>query len=247
MAYTIHEKITKYNRQTSPENKRTRIVIHYVGEVSSAEANAKYFASAGCTVRKASCHYFVDSKSIWKSGYDNWIMWHCGAEAPYNKKIGGGKRFDDTNNLNAIGIEGCLASKNGKLYFTKGTVDRMRYLVMKLMKKYNIKADNVIRHFDVTGKECPSCYPYYDFSKKLLNKKTWKFFKRSITGWRVYKATDDISVYNHPGKSGRKKVGTVKKGHKVYAMKLNVTKKWIMLEPGKWVRKADCKLVSQAK
>ena len=43
------------------------------------------------------------------------------------------------------------------------------------MKKYNIPAENVIRHYDVTGKICPNPY-YYN-----LFESTWQTFKAAIS------------------------------------------------------------------
>ena len=42
-----------------------------------------------------------------------------------------------------------------------------------LMKKYNIPIENVIRHYDVTGKICPEPF--------VNNKSAWANFKRKLT------------------------------------------------------------------
>ena len=44
------------------------------------------------------------------------------------------------------------------------------------MKKYNIPADHVIRHYDVTGKICPNPYVYNTGTY------TWNAFKKAISG-----------------------------------------------------------------
>ena len=44
------------------------------------------------------------------------------------------------------------------------------------MKKYNIPADHVIRHYDVTGKICPNPYVYNTGTY------TWDAFKKAISG-----------------------------------------------------------------
>ena len=40
------------------------------------------------------------------------------------------------------------------------------------MKKYNIPAENVIRHYDVTGKNCPKYF--------VEDEEAWKQFKADI-------------------------------------------------------------------
>ena len=40
-------------------------------------------------------------------------------------------------------------------YFTDAVIDNCIELTKKLMEEYDIKADHVIRHYDVNGKPCP--------------------------------------------------------------------------------------------
>lgn len=47
-------------------------------------------------------------------------------------------------------------------------------LTQYLMKKYNVPADHVIRHYDVTGKICPNPYVYN------TTKHVWDAFKKAI-------------------------------------------------------------------
>ena len=44
---------------------------------------------------------------------------------------------------------------NGKLDVSEATVTRTIELTKELMAKYDIPAENVIRHYDVTHKQCP--------------------------------------------------------------------------------------------
>ena len=52
------------------------------------------------------------------------------------------------------------------------------------MKKYNIPPENVIRHWDVTGKICPAPYvgAYYNTYYKTTGDEQWKKFKERIDG-----------------------------------------------------------------
>ncbi|MGI5824471.1 MAG: N-acetylmuramoyl-L-alanine amidase family protein [Bacillota bacterium] len=121
------------------------IVIHYTANNGdTAEGNANYFANNKVYT---SAHYFVDEKEIWQSVKESDTAFHCGA-----KKY----RHDKCRNANSIGIEMCSRrNTDGKYYIKKETVERTVELTKSLMKKYNIDVKHVLRHYDVTGKNCP--------------------------------------------------------------------------------------------
>lgn len=126
------------------------IVIHYVGGTGSALQNAKYFMSN--LNLEASAHYFVGHASengqIYQSVDEINRAWHCGGTSYIHKYC---------RNNNAIGIEMCCHKNSlGKWYFDDITIDKTVELTKQLMKKYNISIDNVIRHYDVTHKNCPA-------------------------------------------------------------------------------------------
>lgn len=130
------------------------IVIHYTAnDGDSDEGNANYFKSP----RGASAHYFVDDDSVTQSVPDNYIAYSVGG-SKYKTctQTGGGKYYAKAKNANTINIELCDTVKNGNIAPTQKTIENALALTKTLMKKYNISADNVIRHFDVTGKGCPA-------------------------------------------------------------------------------------------
>ena len=59
-------------------------------------------------------------------------------------------------NKNTISIECCHPDKTGE--FNKTTYQALKELVLYLCIKYDLKAKDVIRHYDVTGKACPLYY-----------------------------------------------------------------------------------------
>lgn len=121
------------------------IVIHYTGnDGDTAINNLKYFAN---NVVKSSAHYFVDSKSVEQSVPDDCIAWHCGSTT---------YKHPHCRNANSVGIELCDDKSDGKLCASEATINNAIELTKQLMKKYNIPADHVIRHYDVTGKRCPA-------------------------------------------------------------------------------------------
>ena len=130
------------------------IVIHYTAnDGDTALSNAKYFARGN---RGASAHYFIDSNNIVQSVEDNYVAWSVGGSKYSDcSKTGGGKFYSKCTNSNSLSIEICDDIKNNAIYPTEATINNVVDLVRTLMKKYNVSIDNVIRHFDVTGKKCP--------------------------------------------------------------------------------------------
>lgn len=131
------------------------IVIHYTGnDGDTAMNNAKYYAS---NVVKTSAHYFVDAMEVIQSVDDLRVAWAVGGKKyPSCPQTGGGTMYGKCKNANSISIELCDAVKNGVYAPGAKTVAQALELTKALMKKYNIPASNVIRHFDVTGKLCPA-------------------------------------------------------------------------------------------
>ena len=131
------------------------LCLHYTGnDGDTDEANGIYFSN---NVVKASAHYFVDDDSITQSVPDNYVAWSVGGNKYAScSKTGGGKMYGKCTNSNSISIELCDDVKNGTIYPSEKTIQNALDLTKHLMKKYNVPASNVIRHFDVTGKICPA-------------------------------------------------------------------------------------------
>ncbi len=154
MAYVLKENLsnTKNHGGKRASSEIKFIVIHYTAnDGDKDENNGKYFAN---NVVKASAHYFVDSDSVTQSVRDNYIAWAVGGKKYTNTK--GGTLYGKCTNTNSISIELCDDVKNGVIYPSAKTIENALDLTKKLMKKYNIPASNVIRHYDVTGKQCPA-------------------------------------------------------------------------------------------
>lgn len=127
------------------------IVIHYTGnDGDSDESNGRYFHN---NIVKASAHYFVDSDSITQAVPDDYVAWSVGGK--FSTTNGAGSLYGKCTNSNSISIELCDNVKNGVIYPTAETIKNAVELVQALMKKYNVPIENVIRHYDVNGKQCP--------------------------------------------------------------------------------------------
>ena len=159
----IKKKITKINYWKGDGAGGTKqnkyINIHYVGAVSSAKNNADYFYEV---YRGSSAHYFVDDNEIYQVVEDSDSSWGVVANIYYN----------GSRNTNSINIEMCCFNNNGIIDVSEKTVANTIELVKDLMNKYNIPATNVVRHYDVTRKNCPAPFVsnpnrWVDFKSKL--------------------------------------------------------------------------------
>lgn len=120
--------------------------------------------------------------TIYRCVRDKDIAWHCGA----NKY-----KHPECRNSNSIGIEARPSKINRKRvmasdtdwYFEPKVVDNLVWLTKKLMAQYNIPADHVIRHYDVTGKLCPRpwCCADMNVYYKTSGDAQWEEFKKRIS------------------------------------------------------------------
>ena len=153
------------------------LVVHYTGAPGTARNNGAYFASRGDI--GASAHYFVDALDIVQSVPDSGRAWHCGA-AVY--------KHPECRNDNSIGVElCCYTNGDGTWYFAPGTVDNAVQLVRCLMAQYGIDIDNVVRHYDVTGKVCPEPF--------VRDASAWAEFKARLTAPETTEE-EDMVRYN---------------------------------------------------
>lgn len=200
MSLKINKLISKYNYNSGSTSRIKYIVIHFVGATGGAEANCKYFAGG---YRGASAHYFVGfDGEIWQSVEDKNIAWAVGAKS---------YKHASCRNSNSISIEMCVKKKSGMgekgWYFKDATVDATVELTKYLMEKYNVPANNVIRHYDVTGKICPAPY-YYNNTEH-----TWTKFKAALTSTKTESSSSSTSSSSTTASStSSTKKALIKKG-----------------------------------
>lgn len=134
--------VNEYSRpgEALPEVKN--IFIHYTAnEGTTAEQNRSYFESLSEShERSASAHFVV--------GYDGTVV-QCipTKEIAYAVK---GRNYD------SISIECCYLKENGK--FEEETYRSLIELTAWLIHKYELRPEDVLRHYDEGGKNCPKYY-----------------------------------------------------------------------------------------
>ena len=128
-----------YSRPGDPLEQVNGVVVHYVGNPgTSAEQNHGYFenlASTGETY--ASSHFLI--------GLNGEVLLNVPLdEIAYSSNY---------RNIDTVSIECCHPDATGE--FTAATYQSLLSLTRWLMETYGLDSGQLLRHFDVTGKECP--------------------------------------------------------------------------------------------
>lgn len=183
------------------------LVIHYTSnDGDTAQNNVDYYSREPNL--GASAHYYVDKKEVWQSVKEGNTAWHCGTKQGYKHKY--------CRNSNSIGIELCSRYRGNlkedkksnkvdftKYYFEDAVVINAAKLTKELMAKYNIPIENVVRHYDVTGKTCPA--------PMVINDDLWNKFKAMLTENNYDKGELSVTQYEEL----KKEISDLKERNKV--------------------------------
>ncbi len=160
--------VNPYSRPGTALEKVNGIVIHYTANPgATAIANRNYFENLKDThTTKASSHFVV--------GLEGEIV-QCipTAEIAY---------ASNDRNSDTISIECCYKNEDGS--FEQATYDSVIKLTAWLCAKFGLTSENVIRHYDVTGKLCPLYY--------VEHEDAWTQLKKDVDSYlRVYETGDE--------------------------------------------------------
>lgn len=166
MYYKKAKPISYSKNSRKKEDTVEYIVIHNTGNNGdTAKNNVDYFAS--WNEREAGAHFFIDQAGkIGRSIPMNNIAWAVGDN---QKNInGGGSLKSKVNNNNSISIELCdIVTKEPSKEMIEALLELIDYIV-----KYCPKVKRIVRHYDVTGKQCPKIFiddnKWYEFLSKLI-------------------------------------------------------------------------------
>ena len=132
------------------------IVVHYTANPgSSAQANRNYFEGLKDSgERKASSHFVV--------GLDGEVI-QCipSTEISY---------ASNDRNKDTLSIECCHPDETGE--FNQATYTSLVQLTAWLCKRFGLESTDVIRHYDVTGKECPKYF--------VDHEDAWERFRQDV-------------------------------------------------------------------
>lgn len=148
--------INDYSRPGLESDPITGIVIHYTANPgSTAQQNRDYFNGLKDSHETSASSHFV-------VGLDGEIV-QC--VPTWEIAYASNERNHDT-----ISIECCHPDETGK--FNEATYRSVVQLTAFLCKKYGLTEENVIRHYDVTGKICPKYF--------VEHEDAWQTFKKDV-------------------------------------------------------------------
>lgn len=183
-----------------PNREIKYLAIHFTAGSKSVAGVAQNMYNT-FVARPASADFGVDDRDIVQFNPDikNYYCWAVGDKKnPYSS---GGILNGKANNKNTISIEICstcfpatasaISMPNHSGWkFSEAALNNATKLAKIIMKKYNIPIENVVRHYDITGKLCPGIIgwnnePIYDLnSKKNISVKSdsnaWIKFKQRL-------------------------------------------------------------------
>lgn len=156
----VHEDFLPEGCAARPGQKRQikYVVIHETDNTktgANAEAHNHYLHGDGQN-EKTSWHYTVDDHEIWHHIPDDETAYHAGD----GMKQGGG-------NMNGIGVEMCVNADGDY----EQTLQNAQKLAATLLYEYGLSIDDLKKHQDFSGKNCPS---------QLLNNGRWDEFVQGV-------------------------------------------------------------------
>jgi N-acetyl-anhydromuramyl-L-alanine amidase AmpD len=149
--------VNDYSRPGTALKKVNAIVIHYVGNpgTTAAQNRSYYTRLADSGETSASSNFLI--------GMEGEIL----ACVPVNEVA----YCSNWRNEDTLSIEYCHPDETGQ--FTDNTYDALVRLTAWLCSELNLDASDIIRHYDVTGKECPKYF--------VDHENAWDDFKDDVT------------------------------------------------------------------
>lgn len=131
--------VNEYSRPGTKLDGVTGVVVHYTGNPgTTAQQNRSYFGNLAQTRETyASSHFVI--------GMDGTVI-QC---VPLNEVA----YCSSQRNSDTISIECCHGDESGE--FSPQTLDALTRLLNWLIGTYQLDRTAILRHYDVTGKECP--------------------------------------------------------------------------------------------
>lgn len=154
--------VNAYSRPGTALAEVTGIVVHYTANPgTSAKQNRDYFAGLAEThTTSASSHYII--------GLEGEII-QC---VPLGEIAYASKQ----RNVDTIAIECCIEDDSGQ--FNRQTYDALVQLTAWLACCYDLDQDALLRHYDVTGKNCPKYYVENESAWLLFKSEVWDYIKK---------------------------------------------------------------------
>lgn len=167
----------KYSRPQIPLKRVTKIAVHYVGNPNtSAIANRNYFESQKTAGRYVSSHFIIGLQGEIIQCIPLDEISYCTNKA----------------NVYSVSIECCHPDSTGK--FTDATEQSLAELCAYLLEKFGLWTGDIIRHYDVTGKQCPLYWSPTKYQSAEVANARFEAFKSKVAalmkGDKQYEAAE---------------------------------------------------------
>ena len=148
--------VNPYSRPGTEIEKINGIVVHYTANPgSTAQENRDYFNGLKDSHEtEASSNFIVGLNGEIIQCVPTWEMAYA----------------SNSRNIDTVSIECCHPDESGK--FTDETYRSLVQLTAWLCVKFDLTEEQVIRHYDVTGKSCPRYF--------VENEEAWEEFKTNV-------------------------------------------------------------------
>ncbi len=148
--------VNPYSRPGIEVDKINGIVVHYTANPgATAMDNRNYFEGLKDThVTKTSSNFIIGIDGEIVQCVPTWEVAYA----------------SNDRNRDTVSIECCHPDETGK--FTQETYSSMVQLCAWLCMKFELNEEDVIRHFDVTGKNCPKYF--------VEDEEAWEQFRSDI-------------------------------------------------------------------
>lgn len=161
--------VNPYSRPGTETDTITGIVVHYTANPgATAIDNRNYFESLKDTHEtKASSHFVVGLEGEILQCVPTWEVAYA----------------SNSRNKDTVSIECCHPDDTGK--FNDATYQSMVRLCAWLCLEFGLDEEDIIRHYDVTGKNCPKYF--------VEHEDAWDLFREDV-GTSISKAADAVSM-----------------------------------------------------
>lgn len=148
--------VNPYSRPGTKTSKIKGIVVHYTANPgATAIANRNYFEGLKDSHQtKTSSNFIIGLEGEIVQCVPTWEIAYASNE----------------RNIDTVSIECCHPDESGE--FLEDTYQSMVQLCAWLCLKFDLNEKNIIRHYDVTGKNCPKYF--------VEDEKAWENFRKDV-------------------------------------------------------------------
>ena len=163
--------VNPYSRPGTKSGQITGIVVHYTANPgSTAQQNRDYFNDLQDThITSASSHFVIGLDGEIIQCVPTWEIAYA----------------SNDRNKDTVSIECCHPDETGEL--NRATYQSLVQLTAWLSEKFELEKDDIIRHYDITGKICPKYF--------VEHEDAWNTFKDAVQKARK-RSTEETSENN---------------------------------------------------